>query len=216
VKVGTFKSVVHAALILCSAMAFFVQHAHSQQFSFSEKGKKQPASVCFAAFDHFDGTTLWLKQSNPPPGSTACAVQPRSSLNWKIQIQISPNLDAFQQPGDFRNPFNGQGPNVVNPGRIASSIGQDSKDVDLQRADLQNAQKQDANSRPPTPPDVDLTSCKTRGTDVVQTTINGSLVSITGTVTNISGGWVYVQKSGQSQPQKFQMLPIVSITIGGC
>jgi hypothetical protein len=217
------RSSIRVSILLLACLGFFDQCAQSQQFSFSEKGKKQPATVCYATLDHFDGVTLWLKPSNPADGSPLCSVQSPSSQNWQIHVQLSVDPSVFQGVGGGfpnSNPFRLGGPSVVNPGRMASSISEETRDVDLQRRDFQDQQRQAANqqSQPQnvSPPDVDLTTCKKRGTDSIETTINGSVLPVSGTISNISGGWVYLQKNGQATPQRYRLLDIISITIGSC
>jgi hypothetical protein len=213
-------SVMQLIALLLAILGYLDQSAIAQQFSFAQKGRRQPASSCYATLDHFDGTTLWLKQTVAPTGSLSCTGSSTSSLNWQIQIQLSPDLSVLQGGFQNNNPFGTQGPNIVNPGRIASSIAEATKDVDLQHAELQERQRQAAiqNSRPQSvnPPDIDLTSCKTRGTDTIQTSVNGASLSVSGSIQDISGGWVRMQKTGEAQIQRFRLLDITSITIGSC
>ena len=72
--IASAKSLIQVIVLLSAILCVLDQSVNSQQFSFSQKGKKQPPAVCFATLDHFDGTTLWLKQSNPSAGSPACTV----------------------------------------------------------------------------------------------------------------------------------------------
>lgn len=221
----SFKTTMQSAALILGVVASSSQFVPAQQFAFSEKGKTQPVIYCIASLDHFDGTTLWLKPVNTPAGYSACITQPLSAQKWQMVIQLTLPPDALNgSPANSENSSSGRwnkpGPNPVDPGRIASSIGQLTKDTDLQRAQVQiqaqSNQNQGSSQSDRNRPNIDLTDCKGCGTDSIQTTAGGSVSSVSGNIKSISNGWVDLQQKDMTQPQKYRMLNIVAITIGAC
>jgi hypothetical protein len=203
----------HWAVMVGGIALFAGRLLPAQQFTFLQKGKSQPGINCWSSLDRFDNPNLLLKQATPPPGGNACLIQPISALSWEIVIQLSAAADFTSggaPPASQR--WLAQAPAVINPAHVASSIQEQTKDVLDRQVEAQNGATPSANQ----PQAVNLKNCKVRGSDSIQASIGSSASTISGTITKIADGWVYLQQSGQAQPQKFRMLNILTITIGAC
>jgi hypothetical protein len=208
-------SSVRYAAVLCGIALFAGRLLPGQQFTFLQKGKNQPAINCWSSLDRFDGTTLQLKQAAPPPGGSACPIQPISATAWQIVIQFSSIAGLASGGAPKANaPWVAQAPAAIDPAHVASSIGQQTKDTGLQQAEVET---QTPASPPANQPQaVNLTNCRARGSDSIETGIGGSASTIQGTIQSIADGWVYLKTSGQAQVQKYKLLSILKITIGAC
>jgi len=211
-----------------------IETSRGEDLGLLTKGTKSKEVICSASLVRFDGTTLTItaaagSQVYKAAGTPECSLKSISAQTMEITIALNgAPLNGYD--GGYQNnqdPF--QAP--LNTNRLAASFLTETKDVDAQRAELQEAiqsQRQvgtqsvasefgNSGQRPANVPlSIDLTKCRGRGSDWIVTSASGTATEVSGRITDISDGWIHLLRSADTQPQRFSLTLVSAIGLGYC
>lgn len=207
--------------------------AKADDLALAQKGKKQTEAQVVPGANRlaFDGNTLTFH----PPTAPSQSSEPMKVTvsDWAVEIRLVTQLS----PPDKLGPVYTNYPNLssVKEPSFGASVASVTKDVLLQKAQLEQAQHQAASTgaanigdyqhgtsallTPPFPTMKagDLTSCKGRGRDWIVKTSDVYQAHVSGKVLSIADGWLSFQAESSQIVQKYRLsTEIASLGLGTC